>query len=114
MSGGALDALQRSSPRVRGWVVLGLRLQIADPTAADTNIRVTFELNEAGTAYCRATRHDSGETAGDMPIARIISANWRPAGGGTKQRRLRVRVGGSAWEASLSGLGLDEEKGSRL
>eukprot|EP00928_Gymnodinium_smaydae_P040215 TRINITY_DN27306_c0_g6_i1.p1 TRINITY_DN27306_c0_g6~~TRINITY_DN27306_c0_g6_i1.p1 ORF type:complete len:5181 (-),score=906.80 TRINITY_DN27306_c0_g6_i1:179-15013(-) len=52
------------------------RLQIQDPTAFDTKIIVTFELNEAGTAYCRATRSDSGETADDMPINRILTANW--------------------------------------
>ncbi|CAE8720003.1 unnamed protein product [Polarella glacialis] len=52
------------------------QLSIADPTAAEGTIAVTFALNEPGTAYCRATRVDSGETAGDMHINRILSAKW--------------------------------------
>jgi len=51
-------------------------LQIQDPTAYNARIIVTFSLNEVGTAYCRATRSDSGETSGDMPINRILTANW--------------------------------------
>ncbi|CAJ1446304.1 unnamed protein product [Effrenium voratum] len=31
-------------------------LQIADPTALNDRIVVTFKLNEAGTAYCRTKR----------------------------------------------------------
>jgi len=52
------------------------RLQIQDPTAYNTKIIVTFSLNEAGTAYCRATMSESGETSGGMAINRILSANW--------------------------------------
>ena len=54
-------------------------LYMEDPTAANDAIVVTFQLNEAGTAYCRATRTDSGETAGDMPINRILTADWSAA-----------------------------------
>ena len=55
------------------------RLQLEDPTANDDRIVVTFELNEAGTAYCRATRADSGETAQEMGVNRILSAAWSAA-----------------------------------
>jgi hypothetical protein len=51
------------------------QLKIKDPTAANDAIIVTFQLNEAGTAYCRATRTDSGETAGDMPVNRILTVD---------------------------------------
>merc|ERR1719271_1892509 len=54
-------------------------LKMQEPTAYDTKIIVTFSLNEAGTAYCRATRTDSGETAADMPINRILTASWSAA-----------------------------------
>ena len=43
---------------------------------ANDRIAVTFSLNEPGTAYCRATRSDSGETSLDMTINRILTANW--------------------------------------
>ena len=49
---------------------------IEDPTAADDTIVVTFALNEAGTAYCRVTRIDSTEGAAEMPINRILTADW--------------------------------------
>ena len=52
------------------------QLKMKDPTAANDAIIVTFQLNEAGTAYCRATRTDSGETADDMPVNRILAADW--------------------------------------
>ena len=51
-------------------------LKMQDPTAFNTKIVITFALNEAGTAYCRATRRDSGETAADMPVNRILTAGW--------------------------------------
>ena len=51
-------------------------LQIEDPTSANDRIIVTFALNEPGTAYCRPTRSDSGETAADMHINRILTASW--------------------------------------
>lgn len=51
-------------------------LQIEDPTEANDRIIVTFALNEPGTAYCRPTRSDSGETAADMHINRILTASW--------------------------------------
>ncbi|CAE7397007.1 unnamed protein product [Symbiodinium pilosum] len=50
------------------------QLSIKDPTDANDRLVVTFSLNEAGTAYCRATRSDSGET--DLKINRILSANY--------------------------------------
>ena len=49
-------------------------LKIEDPTAANDRIVVTFELNEAGTAYCRVARMDSA--GGDLPISRILTASW--------------------------------------
>eukprot|EP00931_Biecheleriopsis_adriatica_P071269 TRINITY_DN4511_c0_g1_i3.p1 TRINITY_DN4511_c0_g1~~TRINITY_DN4511_c0_g1_i3.p1 ORF type:complete len:2354 (-),score=405.61 TRINITY_DN4511_c0_g1_i3:1928-8902(-) len=52
------------------------KLEIQDPTASNTAIVVTFALNEPGTAYCRATRLDSGETEADVPISRILTADW--------------------------------------
>jgi len=60
-------------------------LAVQDPTAYNTKILVTIQLNEAGTAYCRATRSDSGETSADMPINRILTSNWSGAfiGSGT-------------------------------
>jgi Zn finger protein HypA/HybF involved in hydrogenase expression len=54
-------------------------LTVQDPTADNAKIVVTFTLNEAGTVYCRATRTDSGETASDMAINRILTANWASA-----------------------------------
>jgi len=51
-------------------------LEVADPTAANNKIVVTFSLNEAGTAYCRATRSDSGEVGADMTVNRILTADW--------------------------------------
>ena len=35
---------------------------LQDPSDANDRLVVTFALNEAGTAYCRFTRSDSGET----------------------------------------------------
>ena len=52
------------------------RLVIQDPTEYNDRINITLALNEPGTAYCRATRSDSGETAADMTINRILSADW--------------------------------------
>ena len=51
-------------------------LDVQDPTLANNKIVVRLQLNEAGVAYCRATRSDSGETAADMTITRILTANW--------------------------------------
>jgi hypothetical protein len=59
------------------------RLQLQDPTARDDRLVVTFALNEPGTAYCRAVRSDSGETAVDVPINRVIGANWSLAYNGS-------------------------------
>eukprot|EP00928_Gymnodinium_smaydae_P010937 TRINITY_DN14116_c0_g3_i2.p2 TRINITY_DN14116_c0_g3~~TRINITY_DN14116_c0_g3_i2.p2 ORF type:complete len:1544 (+),score=343.05 TRINITY_DN14116_c0_g3_i2:230-4861(+) len=50
------------------------KLAIFDPTAHNDRIIVTFSLNEAGTAYCRVTRSDSGETT--LRINRILTANY--------------------------------------
>jgi len=49
-------------------------LAIQDPTAFNDRIIVTFKLNEAGTAYCRVTRTDSGETT--LRINQVLSANY--------------------------------------
>jgi hypothetical protein len=49
-------------------------LMIQDPTAWNDRIIVTFTLNEDGTAYCRVTRSDSGET--NLKINRILTADW--------------------------------------
>ncbi|CAK8986555.1 Uncharacterized protein SCF082_LOCUS597 [Durusdinium trenchii] len=51
-------------------------LEIQDPTAAEGILVISFALNEVGTAYCRVTRSDSGETAADMQINRVLTANW--------------------------------------
>ena len=45
------------------------QLAIDDPTTYNDRIIVAFALNEPGTAYCRATRSDSGETSADMSAA---------------------------------------------
>merc|ERR1719487_1467615 len=50
------------------------RLAMKDPTAYNDRIIVTFQLNEAGTTYCRVTRSDSGETT--LRINQILSANY--------------------------------------
>ena len=50
------------------------KLAMLDPTANNDRIVVTFSLNEAGTAYCRVTRSDSGETT--LRINRILTANY--------------------------------------
>merc|ERR1719487_1810425 len=50
------------------------KLSMRDPTAYNDRIIVTFSLNEAGTAYCRVTRSDSGETT--LRINRILTANY--------------------------------------
>ena len=52
------------------------QLAIQDPTAFNDRIQVTFALNEPGTAFCRATRSDSGETGQDMYIGWIQTAGW--------------------------------------
>ncbi len=51
-------------------------LWVRDPTEYNNKIVVQLKLNEPGTAYCRVARVDSGETSTDMPINRILSANW--------------------------------------
>lgn len=50
------------------------RLEIEDPAASNTQLVITFQLSEAGTAFCRVTRTDSGETT--LRINRILSANF--------------------------------------
>merc|ERR1719261_1577742 len=47
------------------------------PPSFNDRIIVTFQLNEAGTAYCRTTRSDSGETT--LRINRILTANYGQA-----------------------------------
>eukprot|EP00438_Fugacium_kawagutii_P000297 Skav205258 [mRNA] locus=scaffold1841:79647:81160:- [translate_table: standard] len=51
-------------------------LDYSKPEAAEGVIVVSFALNEPGTAYCRATRTDSGETPADMQMLRVIAADW--------------------------------------
>ena len=51
-------------------------LSIQDPTAWNDRIQISFALNEPGTAYCRPTRSDSGETEQDMHIPWIQTAGW--------------------------------------
>jgi mannose/fructose/N-acetylgalactosamine-specific phosphotransferase system component IIB len=50
------------------------QLQMEDPTAYNDRIIITFQLNEAGTAYCRTTRSDSGETT--LRINQILTADF--------------------------------------
>ncbi|CAE8700012.1 unnamed protein product [Polarella glacialis] len=50
------------------------RLAIQDPTSLNDRIVVTFQLNEAGTAYCRTKRKDSAETT--LRINQILTANF--------------------------------------
>jgi len=50
------------------------RLALKDPSAVNDRLVVTFQLNEAGTAYCRTTRSDSGETT--LRINQILTANY--------------------------------------
>lgn len=64
---GTIQTLDESPPTFT-------RLSIVDPTAYNDRIIVTFSLNEAGTAYCRVTRSDSGETT--LFINSILSANF--------------------------------------
>ena len=52
-------------------------LLIQDPTAWNDRIEVTFALNEPGTAYCRATRSDSGEVEEDMCLGVEKASNLR-------------------------------------
>jgi hypothetical protein len=65
------------------------KLMIQDPTAFNDRIIVTFTLNEDGTAYCRVTRSDSGET--NLKINRILTADWSsvythaPGGGANRE-----------------------------
>ncbi|CAJ1402439.1 unnamed protein product [Effrenium voratum] len=66
---GSLTTLDEASP-------IFTNLQIQDPTASEGVLSITLALNEVGTAYCRATRSDSGETASDMPLNRVLTANW--------------------------------------
>jgi hypothetical protein len=69
---GPVTVLDETPPRF-------VQLKMDDPTAANNQIVVTFSLNEAGTAYCRAVRSDSGQTKADMPINRILTAGWSAA-----------------------------------
>ncbi|CAJ1414200.1 unnamed protein product [Effrenium voratum] len=66
-STGTVQTLDESPPEFT-------TLAIKDPSDFNDRLVVTFALNEAGTAYCRATRSDSGET--DLRINRILSANY--------------------------------------
>merc|ERR1719171_1108835 len=50
------------------------KLALQDPTDLNDRIIVTFQLNEPGTAYCRTTRSDSGETT--LRINQILTADY--------------------------------------
>ena len=65
-------------------------LDIQDPTLANNKIVVRLQLNEAGVAYCRATRSDSGETAADMTITRILTANWMAQNDGSNISTIEI------------------------
>lgn len=65
-------------------------LDIQDPTLANNKIVVRLQLNEAGVAYCRATRTDSGETAADMTITRILTANWMAQNDGSNISTIEI------------------------
>jgi len=69
---GTIQTLDESPPSFT-------RLALQDPTAQNDRLIVTFQLNEAGTAYCRATRSDSGETT--LRINQILTANYGDAVG---------------------------------
>jgi hypothetical protein len=62
-------------------------------------ITVTFDLNEAGTAYCRATRSDSGEAT--MHINRILKADWSQTYVSTQQTIVIDRLENDASSSSL-------------
>jgi hypothetical protein len=64
---GTVQTLDESMPIFK-------QLEVYDPTANNDRIIVTFTLNEDGTAYCRVTRSDSGET--NLKINRILTADW--------------------------------------
>jgi len=64
---GTIQTLDESPPSFT-------QLSMLDPTAYNDRIIVTFSMNEAGTAYCRVTRSDSGETT--LRINRILTANY--------------------------------------
>lgn len=64
---GTIQTLDESPPEFT-------TLTVKDPSDANDRLVVTFALNEAGTAYCRFTRSDSGET--DLRINRILSADY--------------------------------------
>lgn len=72
MAIGSVTTLDESPPSFT-------KLQIQDPTAVDDRIVVTFALNEPGTAYCRVTRSDSGETPAAMNHYRVLTASWSAA-----------------------------------
>jgi hypothetical protein len=64
---GTIQTLDESPPIFK-------TLAMDDPTVDNDRIVVTFTLNEDGTAWCRATRSDSGEV--DLKINRILTADW--------------------------------------
>merc|ERR1740121_2094950 len=64
---GTIQTLDESPPSFT-------RLALEDPTVFNDRLIVTFQLNEAGTAYCRTTRSDSGETR--LHINSIQSADF--------------------------------------
>ena len=68
------------------------QLSIQDPTNFQDRIEIAFALNEPGTAYCRATRSDSGETGADMYISWIQTAGWSSAhDGSTAPSTIEIR-----------------------
>ena len=61
-----------------------------DPTASNDRIVITLQLNEPGTAYCRAARSDSGEAPSDMHINRILTANWPAQNDGLSNSTVQI------------------------
>ena len=61
-----------------------------DPTASNDRIVITLQLNEPGTAYCRAARSDSGEAPSDMHINRILTANWPAQNDGLSNSTIQI------------------------
>ena len=61
-----------------------------DPTACNDRLIITLQLNEPGTAYCRAVRSDSGEAPSDMHITRILTASWPAQNDGLSNSTIEI------------------------
>merc|ERR1719161_1298672 len=87
---GTLTTLDVSPPRFSSLKAEGTN---------ENEITVTFSLNEDGTAYCRATRSDSGEAT--MHINRILKADWTQTYTATQQTIVINRLENDAASAYL-------------